>query len=89
MISTSWPQDNPVTIPQNELRLGSAGITGSRSITRAEKQEKFRPKEKCFFLTSPLQKHSSCLWFQDPEALMETKGTPEVHEKVVRITDTL
>jgi hypothetical protein len=31
---------------------GAVGPNSSRSIVGAEKQEKFQPKEKCFFLTS-------------------------------------
>src|ERR1700681_67843 len=40
------------TLPRNRAH-GAVGQNKSRSIKWAEKQEKFRPKEMCFFLTSP------------------------------------
>src|SRR5271156_1049086 len=39
------------TVPRNRAH-GAVGQNRSRSIIWAEKQEKFQPKEKCFFLTS-------------------------------------
>jgi hypothetical protein len=39
------------TVPSNRA-LGAVGQNSSRSIRWAAKQEKFQPKEKCFFLTS-------------------------------------
>jgi hypothetical protein len=48
-------RENPihgVTWPRNRAH-GAAGQNRSRSIKWAEKQEKFQPKEMCFFLTSP------------------------------------
>ena len=47
-------RENPnhgVTVPGNRAH-GAVGQNRSCSIKWAEKQEKFRPKEKCFFLTS-------------------------------------
>jgi hypothetical protein len=47
--------ENPnrgVAWPRNRA-YGAVGQNQSRSIEWAEKQEKFRPKEMCFFLTSP------------------------------------
>ena len=41
-----------VAWPRNRA-YGAVGQNQSRSIEWAEKQEKFRPKEMCFFLTSP------------------------------------
>jgi hypothetical protein len=41
-----------VTLPRNRAH-GAVGQNRSRSITWAEKQEKFQPKEMCFFLSSP------------------------------------
>jgi hypothetical protein len=38
-------------VPSNRAH-GAVGQNSSRSIVWAEKQEKFQPKEKCFFLTS-------------------------------------
>jgi hypothetical protein len=38
-------------LPRNRA-LGAVGQNRSRSIKWAEKQEKFQPKEMCFFLTS-------------------------------------
>src|ERR1700728_4816797 len=38
-------------VPRNRAN-GAVGPNSSRSIVWAEKQEKFQPKEKCFFLTS-------------------------------------
>jgi hypothetical protein len=38
-------------VPRNRAH-GALGQNNSRSIVWAEKQEKFQPKEKCFFLTS-------------------------------------
>src|ERR1700675_1812034 len=40
------------TLSRNRAH-GAAGQNKSRSIKWAEKQEKVRPKEMCFFLTSP------------------------------------
>src|ERR1700720_677916 len=48
-------RENPnhgVAWPRNRAH-GAVGQNRSRSIKWAEKQEKFRPKEICFFLTSP------------------------------------
>jgi hypothetical protein len=42
---------NGVTLPRNRAH-GAVGQNRSRSIKWAEKQEKFQPKEMCFFLTS-------------------------------------
>src|SRR5580700_9424876 len=39
------------TEPRNRAH-GAVGQNNSRSIVRAEKQENFQPREKCFFLTS-------------------------------------
>jgi hypothetical protein len=47
--------ENPnhgVALPRNRAP-GAVGQNKSRSIKWAEKQEKFQPKEMCFFLTSP------------------------------------
>jgi len=44
--------DKRCTWPRNRAH-GAVGQNQSRSIEWAEKQEKFRPKEMCFFLTSP------------------------------------
>src|ERR1022692_5141384 len=47
-------RENPihgVTWPRNRAH-GAVGQNRTCSIERAEKQEKFRPKEMCFFLTS-------------------------------------
>jgi hypothetical protein len=47
-------RENPnrwATVPRNRAP-GAVGQNNSRSIVWAEKQEKFQPKEKCFFLTS-------------------------------------
>src|SRR6202140_944975 len=41
-----------VTWPRNRAH-GAVGQNRTSSIEWAEKQEKFQPKEKCFFLTSP------------------------------------
>src|SRR5258708_28524246 len=49
-------RENPnprVALPRNRAH-GAVGQDRSRSIKRAAKQEKFQPKEVCFFLTSPL-----------------------------------
>src|SRR5260370_42082643 len=40
------------TLPHNRAH-GAVGQNRSRSIRGAAKQEKFQPKEVCFFLTSP------------------------------------
>src|ERR1035438_6345484 len=51
-------RENPihgVTWPRNRAH-GAVGQNRTRSIEWAGKQEKFQPKEMCFFLTSPLQK---------------------------------
>src|SRR5258706_9320559 len=48
-------RENPnrwVTVPGTRVH-GAAIQNGSRSITRAGKQEKLQPKGMCFFLTSP------------------------------------
>ena len=48
-------RENPthgVAWPRNRAH-GAAGQNRSRSIKWAAKQEKFQPKEMCFFLTSP------------------------------------
>jgi hypothetical protein len=48
-------RENPnrgVPWPRNRA-YGAVGQNRSRSIKWAEKQEKFQPKEMCFFLTSP------------------------------------
>src|ERR1700693_6241819 len=48
-------RENPthgVTWPRNRAH-GAVGQNRTSSIEWAEKQEKFQPKEKCFFLTSP------------------------------------
>jgi hypothetical protein len=48
-------RENPihgVAWPRDRAR-GAVGQNRSRSIKWAEKQEKFQPKERCFFLTSP------------------------------------
>src|SRR5712664_3824647 len=53
-------RENPihgVTWPRNRAH-GAAGQNRSRSIKWAEKQEKFQPKEMCFFLTSPFIEQS-------------------------------
>jgi hypothetical protein len=47
-------RENPkrwAIVPSNRAH-GAVGQNSSRSIVWAEKQEKFQPKEKCFFLTS-------------------------------------
>src|ERR1700674_2326268 len=47
-------RENPnhgVTVPRNREH-GAAGQNRSCSIKWAAKQEKFRPRERCFFLTS-------------------------------------
>src|SRR5580692_9888062 len=47
-------RENPkrrAIVPRNRAH-GAVGQNSSRSIVWAEKQEKFQPKEKCFFLTS-------------------------------------
>src|SRR6266481_274755 len=46
------------TMPSNRAH-GAVGQNRSRSIKWAEKQEKFQPKEKCFFLTSAFIEQSS------------------------------
>src|SRR6202171_2446275 len=45
-------QIHGVTWSRNRAH-GAVGQNRTRSIKWAEKQEKFRPKEMCFFLTSP------------------------------------
>jgi hypothetical protein len=45
-------QKRGVEMPRNRAH-GAAGQDKSCSINWAAKQEKFRPQEKCFFLTSP------------------------------------
>jgi hypothetical protein len=48
-------RENPthgVTWPRNRAH-GAVGQNRTSSIEWAEKQEKFQPKEECFFLTSP------------------------------------
>src|SRR3977135_378849 len=48
-------RENPIhgaTCARNRAH-DAAGQNRTRSIEWAEKQEKFRPKEMCFFLTSP------------------------------------
>src|ERR1700688_4593665 len=48
-------RENPihgVTWPRNRAH-GAVGQNRTRSIERAEKQEKLQPQEMCFFLTSP------------------------------------
>src|SRR5713101_4611631 len=53
-------RENPthgVAWPRNRAH-GAAGQNRSRSIKWAEKQEKFQPKEMCFFLTSPFIEQS-------------------------------
>jgi hypothetical protein len=48
-------RENPnhgATLPRNRAH-GAVGQNRSRSIEWAVKQEKFRPQEKCFFLTLP------------------------------------
>ena len=46
-------RENPNTgpVPRNRAH-GAEGQNRSRSIMWAAKQEKFQPKERCFFLTS-------------------------------------
>src|SRR5450631_3475503 len=66
-------RENPnhgVTLPRNRAP-GAVGQNKSRSIKWAEKQEKFRPKEMCFFLTSPFidadhSTRTSSLRFAEP-----------------------
>jgi hypothetical protein len=62
-------RENPnhgVTWPHNRAH-GAAGQNRSRSMKWAEKQEKFQPLQKCFFLTSPFieQIRSTLCWFID------------------------
>jgi hypothetical protein len=45
-------QKHGVTVPRNRAH-GAASHDTASSIQWAAKQEKFRPQEKCFFLTSP------------------------------------
>src|ERR1700731_3329582 len=48
-------RENPnqgVVLPRDRAH-GAVGQNRSRSIKWAEKQEKFQPKDVCFFLTSP------------------------------------
>ena len=48
-------RENPIhgsTWPRNRAH-GAVGQNRTRSIESAEKQEKFQPREMCFFLTSP------------------------------------
>jgi hypothetical protein len=48
-------RENPIhvaTWPRNRVH-GAVGQNRTRSIEWAGKQEKFQPKEMCFFLTSP------------------------------------
>src|SRR5450631_3894210 len=52
-------RENPihgVTWPRNRAH-GAVGQNRTRSIEWAGKQEKFQPKEMCFFLTSPFIEH--------------------------------
>src|SRR5271155_5367905 len=57
-------RENPnhgVAWPRNRAH-GAVGQNRTRSIQWAEKQEKFRPKEMCFFLTSTfIELIGSCL----------------------------
>ena len=60
--------ENPnrgVAWPRNRA-YGAVGQNQSRSIEWAEKQEKFRPKEMCFFLTPPFIEPTSSLWIGSP-----------------------
>jgi hypothetical protein len=55
--------ENPihgVTLPRNRAD-GAVGQNRSRSIKWAAKQEKFQPKELCFFLTSPFTVILTCI----------------------------
>src|ERR1017187_7304736 len=54
-------RENPnhgVALPRNRAH-GAGSQNKSRSSEWAEKQEKFQPKERCFFLTSPFIDASS------------------------------
>jgi hypothetical protein len=59
-------RENPIhgaTWARNRAH-GAAGQNRTRSIEWAEKQEKFRPKEMCFFLTSPfIEQHGMTYTF--------------------------
>jgi hypothetical protein len=58
-------RENPIhgaTWPRNRAR-GALGQNRTSSIEWAEKQEKFQPQEKCFFLTSPFIELSSGVRF--------------------------
>ena len=53
-------RENPnhgFALPRNRAH-GAVGQNRSRSIKWAAKQEKFQPKEMCFFLTSPFIEHT-------------------------------
>jgi hypothetical protein len=74
---TDWPRrqeamktagrENPnhgVALPRNRAH-GAVGQNRSRSINWAEKQEKFQPKEMCFFLTSTCSENDSMPLFAE------------------------
>src|ERR1700692_4889918 len=53
-------QNHGVAVPRNRAH-GAVGQNRSCSIKWAAKQEKFRPTEKCFFLTSTfIELHRTC-----------------------------
>ena len=55
-------RENPnrwAIVPRNRA-LGAGGQNRSRSIRWAAQQEKFQPREKCFFLTSTFIELISC-----------------------------
>src|SRR6266481_7136851 len=63
-------RENPihgVAWPRNRAH-GAAGQNRSRSIKWAAKQEKFQPKELCFFLTSPFIERIRSDWAQGLKA---------------------
>jgi len=68
-------RENPnrcVATPSNRA-YGPEGQNRSRSIKWAEKQEKFQPKEMCFFLTpSFIALATPAGWLYEPETPAET-----------------
>ena len=71
-------RENPnhgATLPHNRAH-GAVGQNRFRSIKGAAKQEKFQPKEMCFFLTSPfIALAAPAGWLYEPETPAEISVT--------------
>jgi hypothetical protein len=70
-------RENPnrwAIVPSNRA-LGAVGQNRSRSIRWAEKQEKFQPRDRCFFLTSTLYRTYRDVRIADSDGTISSRNS--------------